>query len=147
MSVRIPDHFEEGLGYLVHQLLFSFRQHLLHECAKCGCPVTPEEIAVLVLLQEQDGMRQTDLAEKLAKDKAVITRTLNSLDRKGYVERHHDSRDRRIVRACLTRAGRSLNRRLRPVIKDLLGEALQGISQSDYDRTRSVLRHIIENLR
>jgi len=145
-NVRIPDDFEEGLGYLVHHLLFSFRQHIVQECARIGCAVTPEELAVLLLLRRKDGIRQTDLAVKLAKDRAVISRTLNSLDRKGYVKRLHDARDRRIVRAYLTAAGQRAGSKLKPVIKSLQQRALSNINQRDYDITRNILRQMIDNL-
>jgi len=145
-NVRIPDEFEEGLGYLVHHLLFSFRQHIVQECARIGCPVTPEELAVLLLLRQKDGIRQTDLAASLAKDKAVISRTLNSLDRKGYVRRRHDALDRRIVRGYLTASGQRAGSKLKPVIKGLQQQALRNINQRDYDITRNVLRRMIDNL-
>lgn len=145
--MRLPERFEDGLGYLIHHLLYAFRQGFSRECARLGINVTPEEMAVLVLLSECNGLSQTELADKLAKDKAVITRVLTKLNDKGLVSRRTDRKDRRIVRAYLSDAGRRAYDRLLPLLQDFLRGALHGISQRDFDTTRRVLRGIIDNLR
>lgn len=147
MSVELPSRFEDGLGYLVHHLLYAFRQGFVRESARLGFRVTPEEMAVLVLLGQEDGLKQTDLSEKLAKDKAAVTRILNKLDRAGLVRRHQDRQDRRVVRAHLTESGRLALQQLFPMLMDYLRHALRGISQQDFDTTCAVLRRLIANLK
>lgn len=146
MAVRLSEKFEDGLGYLVHHLLYAFRQGWSRECARTGYRVTPEEMAVMALLRHEDGLRQTELSAKLAKDKAVITRTLTRLDGEGLVERRHDPADRRVVRAFLTDDGRRALEALFPLLMDYLRRTLHDISQEDFDITCRVLRRIITNL-
>jgi DNA-binding MarR family transcriptional regulator len=145
--MRLPERFEDGLGYLIHHLLYAFRQGFSRECARLGINVTLEEMAVLVLLSECNGLSHTELADKLAKDKAVITRILAKLNGKGLVSRRTDRKDRRIVRAYLSENGRSAFDQLLPLLQNFLRRALQGVSQRDFDTTRRVLRGIIDNLR
>ena len=147
MTIEVSEKFEDGLGYLVHHLLYAFRQGWSRECARTGYRITPEEMAVMALLRQEDGLRQTELSAKLAKDKAVITRTLTRLDQNGLVERRPDPDDRRVVRADLTDAGRRALTVLFPVLMDYIRHALDGVSQKDFDTTCRVLRHIIDNLR
>lgn len=147
MTVKIPETFEDGLGYLIHHLLYAFRQGLAREYARIGIALAPEEMAVLMLLNGQGGLKQSELSEKLAKDKAVITRILNKLDDGGFAVRQHDPHDRRVVRAYMTAKGRRTYRRLLPIMTDFIHNALRGISQRDFDTTSRVLRQIIANLK
>ena len=147
MAVKISDRFEDGLGYLVHHLLYAFRQGLAREYARTGIALAPEEMAVLMLLNRQDGLKQSELSEKLAKDKAVITRILNKLDASGFAVREHDPDDRRVVRTYMTAKGRRAFQRLLPILTNFIHHALRGISQRDFDITSRVLQRIIANLK
>lgn len=147
MAVKLPDTFEDGLGYLLHHLLYAFRQGLAREYGRIGIDLAPEEMVVLMLLSRQDGLKQSQLSEKLAKDKAVITRILNKLDAAGFTAREHDPDDRRVVRAYITPKGQRAFRRLLPILTDFIHRALKGISQRDFDTTRDVLQRIISNLK
>ena len=147
MTVKLPDTFEDGLGYLIHHLQYAFRQGLGREYARIGIALAPEEMAVLMLLNAQDGLKQSELSGKLAKDKAVITRILNKLDAGGFAVRQHDPDDRRVVRTYMTAKGRRAYRRLLPILTKFIHNALRGISQRDFDTTSRVLRQILANLK
>jgi len=144
--VAVPQRFEDSLGYLLHHLMYAFRQGLARRCVEQGHKVTHEEIMVLMLLRQDDGLTQTQIADVLAKDKAVITRMLNGLVKKGYVERRPDKSDRRLVRAFLTKEGGVLSRHLFPMMLDYVSDALDGVDQREFDSTFRVLRQIIANL-
>ena len=147
MNVKLPDRFEDSLGYLVHHLLYAFRQGIVRRFAVAGFPVTHEELGVLVLLMRDDGLTQTHLAETLAKDKAVITRLLDGLVKKHWVERRPGVTDRRLVRAFLTPEGTHVARSVFPLLMDYVSEALNGVSQEELDITFTALRRIIGNLK
>jgi len=145
-KAALPKRFEDSLGYLLHHLMYGFRQGLARRCAEQGHKVTQEELMVLMLLRQDDGLTQTQIAEVLAKDKAVITRLLNGLVKKDYVERLPDKSDRRLVRAFLTGEGAGLAQHLFPMVLDYVAEALSGVKQLELDSTFRVLRRIIDNL-
>jgi len=145
-KAALPQRFEDSLGYLLHHLMYVFRQGLARRCAEQGYKVTHEEIMVLMLLRQDDGLTQTHIAKVLAKDKAVITRLLNRLVQKGYVERLPDKSDRRLVRAFLTTEGTGLSQQLFPMVLDYVSEVLNGVEQQEFDSTFRVLRQILNNL-
>ncbi|GAV20805.1 transcriptional activatory protein BadR [Mariprofundus micogutta] len=150
MDTKMPRRFEEGLGYLIHHLMYAMRQTLARQCRESGCDITAEELAVLMIISEQEvepGLTQTQIAETLAKDKAVITRLLNSLSREGLVLRTPDEQDRRIVRARLTKQGFEAVNRLRPVLGALLGQLYEGISDEEFLATKAVLQRLLSNLK
>jgi len=144
--VAVPQRFEDSLGYLLHHLMYAFRQGLARRCAEQGYKVTHEEIMVLILLRQDDGLTQTQIAEVLAKDKAVITRLLNGLVKKRYVERLPDRSDRRLVRAFLTGEGAGLSQQLFPMVLNYVSDALNGVGQQEFDSTCRVLQRILGNL-
>jgi len=145
-DAAVSQRFEDSLGYLVNHLMYAFRHGIIRRCVEAGYAVTHEEFGVLVLLRRDDGATQTRLARSLAKDKAVITRLLNGLVKKGLVMRRSDTADRRVVRAFLTADGIRAIQCIYPVFLDYVTSALQDVNQRDFDTTREVLRRIITNL-
>ncbi|PJA32043.1 MAG: hypothetical protein CO187_06115 [Zetaproteobacteria bacterium CG_4_9_14_3_um_filter_53_7] len=149
MESHLPTRFEEGLGYLIHHLMYAMRQTLARHCRENGCQITAEELAVLMIISEcktEAGFTQTHIAETLAKDKAVITRLLNSLSKEGLVVRTPDADDRRVVRARLTEQGLAAVALLKPKLGELLGQVYGGISDAEFVATRDVLQRLLANL-
>ncbi len=152
MQVTTPARFEDGLGYLVHHLMYAFRQTLACRCSEQGYDLTSDECAVLMLLMQ--GESQTDsqgkthgqMAKTLAKDKAALTRLVNSLHRQGLLSRDADTRDRRIIRVSLTDHGREAAGRLRNIIEQLHQQVFSGIEQWEFDACRDVLRQVLANI-
>ena len=62
--------------------------------------------ALFVLADEPDGVRRTDLAERLQLSASGVTRLLDGLERAGYVDRVACAADGRVAYAVLTAAGR-----------------------------------------
>jgi len=150
MSVAIPKRFEDGLGYLVHHLMYAFRQMLSEQCTASGYPITADELGVLMMLHQsgsESTMTQKQLADMLAKDKAVITRLLNSLAGKGLVSRKPDEQDRRVVRASLTGKGRDATLTLYPKLKEILKQAYSDISAEEFALTHDVLSRMLKNVK
>lgn len=65
-----------------------------------------EDPVLEYLSRHEDGMSPSDLADKLGYTRPRMTRILDSLEAKGYVERIPDTKDRRRVIACCTEEGR-----------------------------------------
>ncbi len=146
----MPTRFEDGLGYLVHHLMYAFRQMLSEQCARSGYVMTSDELAVLMITaqeQGESGLKQTDIAATLAKDKAVITRLVNSLLRQGLLLKDVDSKDRRAFRVSLSPDGAAAVAHLRPQLELLLGRVYRNINQQEFDRARDVLSRILANMK
>ena len=150
MNVKAPARFEDGLGYLVHHLMYAFRQKLACRCSEQGYNLTSDECGVLMLLMQGDargsGLTHGQMAETLAKDKAAITRLVNSLHQQGLVDRNADARDRRIMRVRLTDKGREAAVRLRSIIEQLHRQVFVGIEQDEFDACRDVLGRVLTNI-
>jgi len=80
---------------------------IVEACQKLG--LTYSEYVMLKHIYQDEGAKQDELAEALFLDKAVVTRTVNMLEQKGFVRREQDSFDRRVKHIYLTERG--LNQR------------------------------------
>jgi len=146
----MPTRFEDGLGYLVHHLMYAFRQMLTEQCIQGGYAITSDELAVLMIIAQGDseaGLKQTEIASTLAKDKAVITRLVSSLLKKGLVIRTADRFDGRAVRVNLSTEGINAVKHLRPQLEQLLHRIYREIDQQEFDTARNVLDRILTNVR
>ena len=70
--------------------------------------LTPEQFLLIDLLWNQGAMSQLEIADQMQKDKNSITKLVDAIERKGYVERHQNPSDRRSNTIVLTELGNSL---------------------------------------
>ena len=61
--------------------------------------------ALSVLIRKGGSLTPTELARRMFRSKHSITNIVDSLEKEGYVERHRDSEDRRIVNIKITTEG------------------------------------------
>lgn len=78
----------------------KFTKFLNIELKNAG--ITPAELSYLNYLLEQNGMTQDELAKASCVDKAAVTRVIQTLEKKGVVERRADETDKRANRIYLT---------------------------------------------
>lgn len=78
----------------------KFTKFLNIELKNAG--ITPAELSYLNYLLEQNGMTQDELAKASCVDKAAVTRVIQTLEKKGVVERRADETDKRANRIYIT---------------------------------------------
>ena len=131
---------------LIGQLMCFMRQHISQAYKDLGYDIAPESAQALMIIQHCEGLTQTKLAHILGKDKASITRLLNSLVQLNLVERIQDTDDRRIIRAHMTAKGKDVFEQFIPKLYALSDLTLQGISEADFKQTLNTLHRITENI-
>lgn len=75
--------------------------------------MTPGLFAVLVLVEANPGVKQSDLARAVHLDRSTVVSVLDNLERRGLLARHAATHDRRSNALRLTTAGSALLRRLK----------------------------------
>ena len=140
---------KEGLGLimpLMGYMTSHVRYHVSRICKDVGYDLTPEEADTLMIIRHCNALPQSLLANILGKDKAAVTRLMNSLVRSGLVGRVQDQKDRRIVRAQITEEGERAFIQIWPELKKLSKQALHGISDRDMSRLCELFGMINANL-
>ena len=149
MNIDSEQQRHEGLGSimpLVGFLTSHVRYHVSRICKNAGYNITPEEADTLMIIRHFHGLPQSRLAEILGKDKAAVTRLMNSLVKSGLVGREQDQKDRRIVRAQITDEGERAFVQVWPELMKLSEQALAGIAESELAGLRDTLAAINANL-
>ena len=137
---------EELLLYRVYRVQTEGVTLLSRRFRGAGYDITPEQFGVLARLRVQQGMNQTQLGERMLKDRHNMTRILNLLEKRGYIERRPDSSDRRIFRIFLTESGQGVQEELTPIVTRHLDELLDGILDHDQQTICRILERIVTNI-
>ncbi len=111
-----------------------------------GYDVTPEQWGVLVRVGKHEGMSQSQLGKDTLKDRHNITRIVNHLEKRGYIERCPDNIDKRAYRLFLTKSGRIIQKKLTPVVLNHLQEMFNGLSSEDLRTLLRIFKRTVNNL-
>lgn len=133
--------------YWVNHLSFLLRRDLAARFAMAGHDVSAEEWAVLLVLQDAPGLTPGEMSARTLRDKTTVTRMVDRLERKGFVIRSRDERDRRVVRLQLSDAGAGAFAQLAEIARGLIVQGLEGIAPEDLDTTLTVLRRMAANMK
>lgn len=105
-----------------------------------GLDITAAEYVILRLLLANGTMQQCEIGRILNKDKASVSRTLQSLSKKGLVNANPISR--KCCMASLTAEGEALRARLLEIAKSLQN----GLSERITPQQMAILREILETI-
>ncbi|MEM9556344.1 MAG: MarR family transcriptional regulator [Acidobacteriota bacterium] len=114
LQLRADLDLDEERTYLEIQraagLLLQAFTRLLRQSAPTGRGVTPSQYNVLRILRgaHPDGLPCHEIAERLLTPAPDVTRLLDRLKARGWLERTRDAEDRRVVRSCITPSGLDL---------------------------------------
>lgn len=93
--------------------------------------LTRTQWVLLKWLHEEDGQRQNDLALITGRNKASLTRLVQTMERKALVTRETDEYDKRSNRVYLTDNGRHLYQSTVPIVYEALNNIQQNLSQQE----------------
>ena len=99
---------EEAVGYIVFRTATEMRKSFIYHLKLAGIDLTPEELAILVTLWQEDDLSQSALIDKTLKDKTTVTRLLSRIKNKGFIEKKVNPTDRRNYTIHLTQRGKKI---------------------------------------
>lgn len=109
--------------------------------------ITPGLFGVLVLLDANAGMKQTDLAKAIHLDRSTVVNVIDNLEAMRLVERRASNGDRRSKALYLTSEGRRLLHRLRPLVIAHERRLKRHLSTSDQKTLVQLLQKIFPEYR
>ena len=109
--------------------------------------LTISQYAVLTSLDMQEGRRLTSLSDKLLRSKSTITRIVDYLEEKGYVERVGDPEDRRAQRVILTRQGAEYRALVAQAHSVSLERRFYNLDSAEQMQLKLLLRKLCDGLR
>lgn len=137
---------EESLSHLVNVADKMMKATLAKTLHSKGFEITPEQYSILLSLWSKNGQCQYELASCQGKDRASITRLIDSMEKENLVVRIPSENDRRINLVYLTNKAKELKPFLIDVATKATTHATEGIPQDKIQETKEVIKQIIENL-
>ncbi len=126
--------------------LFGFRLRLAQvklfqhfRSALEGFAITPGQAGLLMLIRDNPGISQSDLARAVRVERATLGQTIESLLTRGLVERRRNARDRRAYALHLSEDGRAFMTRLLPAIEAHEAAVSENLTPAEFERLRILL--------
>ena len=137
---------DNAIGFWIHRVYQASRNEMYRLFRAHGEDVTPEQWAVLIRLWERDGVTQGELSDATFRDAPTMSRIVGVMETRGLLERRADADDGRVRRIHLTRRGRALQKKLVPLVQDIVERMVAGIDDAQLVGTRDALRRMFDNL-
>jgi len=106
-----------------------------------------EQWVLLKRLHEEDGQVQNDLALITERNKASLTRLINTMEKKNYVARIPDIEDKRVNKIFLTANGRKIFEATFKIMHEAVEELQAGIGIEEILATIEVLKKLQKNIK
>ncbi|MER6590693.1 MarR family winged helix-turn-helix transcriptional regulator [Micromonospora purpureochromogenes] len=106
----------------------------------------PGQELLMKRLWESGPQRQTDLADEFDTDSASMTRTVQRLERAGYVRRVPDPDDRRATRVEPTPASLVLRKQVERIWEDLERRTVGDMTPAEQREALRVMHQLEDNL-
>jgi len=133
-----------GVAVLFHQVYAAATERL--DAILRPMDLTARHLSVMFLIR--DGVQtQRDLVARLGMDKTGMVRTVDDLERKGYVSRTPSAIDRRVGILELTDAGLQALRTAQTHTRRVADELFAAISADELTVLKSTLARALEGLR
>lgn len=134
---------DRNVGLLVRQLHTLVHQVINQKACPFG--LTAHQWRPLLLIRHKGVDTPAELARALCIDTGAVTRALDRLEAKGFLQRERAQEDRRVVKIILTDAGMEVTSQILPIIADTLNLHLQGFSEDEFRMLLSLLKRMIAN--
>jgi DNA-binding MarR family transcriptional regulator len=139
-------YIKDSVGFVIYQTALALKSALQRSFRQHGLEITAEQWGIIRHLWEEEGLSQREIGEKAAKDKPNITRMLDALEKKRFIIRQPDPRDRRKFCVYLTPEGKQLHQRLFPLVQGLRQRVTHNLSQPEIDSLKVILSKIQQSI-
>jgi DNA-binding MarR family transcriptional regulator len=131
--------------YSIEQAIKEYRKMSQKNITKIVKDITIDQCLVLIILNKDAKISQNELANLVFKDNASITRMIELMVRKEYLNRTIHKEDRRKFNLELTEKGKKTIELINPIIQINRETALNGLSLEEIDLLDKMLNKIIIN--
>ena len=145
MSIQRYD-FRNSIGYIINRTAKAFIKALDSQLReKVG--VTAGQWKVLVMLVDQNGLTQKEIAVRLGLDGATLIPIIDKMEKDKLVVRKVDPADRRNNRIYRTEMADGLWDKMMQCVSSIKEISLKGIPDQNVKIMKDVLENIWQNLR
>lgn len=134
---------EESVGYLLKRT--GSQLSITVDRALAEFDMTHAQLGIFLKLLHGHANTAADLAREQICDTGAMTRMLDRLEEKDFIQRTRSSEDRRVVQVALTAKGKELADQMTQVLINVLNHHLRGFSVDEVSQFKDFLRRMIAN--
>jgi DNA-binding MarR family transcriptional regulator len=131
--------------YLIEQAIKDYRKVSQRNISKIVKDITVDQCLLLIILNKDAEISQNELANLVFKDNASITRMIELMVKKEYLNRTIHKRDRRKFNLQITEKGKKTLELINPIVQLNRETALNGLSLEEIDFLDKTLNKVITN--
>ena len=109
--------------------------------------ITPTLFGVLVIIDSNPGLKQTELATAVQLDRSTVVSVIDKLERRDLVVRKRVAKDRRSNSLELTSAGRKLLKTIVPRVKEHEKQLCSNLSKEEQQTLLGLLSKVFPEYR
>lgn len=134
-----------SIGFMLNTAARTYSHFLEVRMEELGVSMSHEQFSLMAELSRQDGISQQELACRAFRGKTSITRLLQGLEDKGFIERKACHSDKRIRHVFLTSEGREKLEILKMAADEASAKAVQNFDCDEAERLKVSLEKIFSN--
>ena len=136
--------FEENIGLLIHDVARLLR--VLYDRQMASIGLTRSQWWLLTYLFFKDGINQSELAILMDMEKAPLSRLLDRMEKKGWVIRKNESKDRRTKNIYLSESIKPLISSMREKAAEYRRESLSILTDKERNKLKAILQILKQDL-
>ncbi len=134
---------------LIHQIGYTSR--LMSNCINRiasvrGLDVSYGQMPIMMMLRARETCPQNDIVKAVMKEKATVTRLINSMEKKGLVSKRKNPDDKRNNLISLTQKGKALMDDLQPLLENFNKQVRTGLPEEDIQYFDRIIRKVQQNI-
>lgn len=134
-----------AIGSLLKKIYRQYSNELLSALQRKGfTDLRPSFLEVLLFVCESDGPSIKEIGTACGLKKQTMTSHLNELEKRGYLQRHVNEKDKREQNIFLTAYGERFKLSLMESISELERTYSERLGDVELDRVEHLLRHFFE---
>lgn len=136
----------KSIGPYIGKASRALEKRINDNFAEAGYEVSMDHMIVMMHLWREDGQNQKTLCGLAGRNKTMITRIIDNLEKQNRVLRITDKEDRRNKLVYLTHKGKAERKELEALLIQIMKEATDGIADSELDICKKVLYQVFLNV-
>ena len=136
--------FEENIGLLIHDVARLLR--VLYDRQMASIGLTRSQWWLLTYLFFKDGINQSELAILMDMEKAPLSRLLDRMEKKGWVIRKNENKDRRTKNIYLSESIKPLISSMRDKAAEYRSESLSILTDKELNKLKDILQILKQDL-
>ena len=138
-------HSKKTVGYLLERTTRVVKLSFHKAFKDLGIDMTPEQWVLLESLYERNDQSQKELADESFKNAPTISRILDVISKKGWVERRPTAQDRRVFEIHLTDSGKKTVQMLKSKVNEIRRQGWENLDEEEYKTFIRIMNQIFSN--